>query len=323
MPTLKRNAFTLIELLVVIAIIAILAAILFPVFAQAKEAAKKTTCVSNMNQLGKATIMYQNDNDDSYFHHRDNCDGGDGSGKANVVCPQYISTGTTLKQEAWVLSQDGKGGGNVDAAKRYYWAYMLQPYTKSYDVFKCPSNDNAFTPSSGPRGVACSAGGCAGYGYGAQNSYGHNDMWLSPAGSFAVGGQPLTVSQGQVPRPANTIMITDATFYGVVPDIYNDSGKFNKSACVDANCAAEKKFADDQGSQYKSYWMNIGASKWSYNAGATKPAEALSKGPNKHSGKVSVQFVDGHTKSIDYTKVISDICLWTTDQEGAHPACGS
>ena len=59
-----NNAFTLIELLVVIAIIAILAAILFPVFAQAKEAAKKTACLSNTKQIATATFMYPGANDD-------------------------------------------------------------------------------------------------------------------------------------------------------------------------------------------------------------------------------------------------------------------
>ena len=60
----QSKAFTLIELLVVIAIIAILAAILFPVFAQAKEAAKKASCLSNMKQQGTATILYSGDYDD-------------------------------------------------------------------------------------------------------------------------------------------------------------------------------------------------------------------------------------------------------------------
>lgn len=64
-PVSKR-AFTLIELLVVIAIIAILAAILFPVFAQAKEAAKKTGCASNLKQMGVAFALYQADFDDAY-----------------------------------------------------------------------------------------------------------------------------------------------------------------------------------------------------------------------------------------------------------------
>lgn len=62
----RSNAFTLIELLVVIAIIAILAAILFPVFAQAKAAAKQASCLSNVKQESLAIVQYQNDNDDYY-----------------------------------------------------------------------------------------------------------------------------------------------------------------------------------------------------------------------------------------------------------------
>src|SRR5438552_168998 len=61
-----RRGFTLIELLVVIAIIAILAAILFPVFARAREAARKISCLSNVKQLGTASVMYHTDYDGAY-----------------------------------------------------------------------------------------------------------------------------------------------------------------------------------------------------------------------------------------------------------------
>src|SRR5436305_12216001 len=65
-PHAKRRAFTLIELLVVIAIIAILAAILFPVFAQARERARMTGCLSNMKQIGTGLMMYVQDYDETY-----------------------------------------------------------------------------------------------------------------------------------------------------------------------------------------------------------------------------------------------------------------
>ncbi|MHC5879657.1 type II secretion system protein, partial [Streptococcus pyogenes] len=60
---MKRKAFTLIELLVVVAIISLLAAILFPVFARARENARKTSCMSNLKQMALATQMYVQDHD--------------------------------------------------------------------------------------------------------------------------------------------------------------------------------------------------------------------------------------------------------------------
>ena len=64
---MKRKGFTLIELLVVIAIIAILAAILFPVFAQAREKARQTACLSNLKQLATGGMLYSQDYDEKFF----------------------------------------------------------------------------------------------------------------------------------------------------------------------------------------------------------------------------------------------------------------
>jgi type II secretion system protein G len=103
-----KRGFTLIELLVVIAIIAILAAILFPVFAQARNQAKKTQAQSNFNQLGKAIEMYKGDNGQKYP-------------QANYL-PCTAVNCNHLKNKAW--------GQNV------------QPYTKNWDVFSDPGDKN-------------------------------------------------------------------------------------------------------------------------------------------------------------------------------------
>src|ERR1044071_4515125 len=117
----KRFGFTLIELLVVIAIIAILAAILFPVFAQAREKARGTSCLSNTKQIGLATMMYAQDYDETYFNQ--NWPGG---------CDQ-AETGYWTWQP-----------GNTPQ----HYAYMLYPYVKNGGIFDCPSyNGTTYTAS--------------------------------------------------------------------------------------------------------------------------------------------------------------------------------
>jgi prepilin-type N-terminal cleavage/methylation domain-containing protein/prepilin-type processing-associated H-X9-DG protein len=91
MNTNSRKGFTLIELLVVIAIIAILAAILFPVFAQAREKARAISCLSNMNQLALASMMYVEDFDETYDSGTNGYGGG--SGWAGLLYPYVKSNG--------------------------------------------------------------------------------------------------------------------------------------------------------------------------------------------------------------------------------------
>ena len=120
----KHGAFTLIELLVVIAIIAILAAILFPVFAGAREKARQTSCLSNMRQLGTATRMYFDDFDGGLFHHHEGW---------------VLNDGTQLDTlPATLAGCSGGGTGNSQAEKP--WIIFFQPYLKSREVGFCPSD---------------------------------------------------------------------------------------------------------------------------------------------------------------------------------------
>lgn len=100
----RRNAFTLIELLVVIAIISLLAVILFPVFAQARERARRTSCLSNLKQIGLAYHQYAQDYDEK-------------------LVPGYKGPNSN------------PGLQNTDN----YWYTILQPYAKSTQIFQCPS----------------------------------------------------------------------------------------------------------------------------------------------------------------------------------------
>jgi prepilin-type N-terminal cleavage/methylation domain-containing protein/prepilin-type processing-associated H-X9-DG protein len=304
--TPKRAGFTLIELLVVIAIIAILAAILFPVFAQARAAARKASCLSNMKQLGTATAMYNQDYDEQFYPHRFNCDAG------SPCNPLMSQNGGPFQ------------GITGSAQQKVFWISLLNPYIKNYQVFVCPSNSGGWygVNKDGAQcggGASNSAVGCGGVGYGGQNSYGHNDAWLSPAGAFnGATGQPSSVGLASVPRVSSTILLVDASYYGAVPDITNESGM-----AITANMSGnELAFINSQGGQYKSYWKNIGNSKWSWNNGVnTDPVTAIQGIKGRHNEQINCQFVDGHVKSIPFAKVIGDVCLWTTDQDGAHPNC--
>jgi len=100
------TAFTLIELLVVIAIIAILAAILFPVFAQAREKARQTACLSNLKQMGAALMMYAQDSDEALPF---------------VSFADYTQSATLAES----------------------WTRAMQPYLKNKPILRCPSDDSA------------------------------------------------------------------------------------------------------------------------------------------------------------------------------------
>jgi prepilin-type N-terminal cleavage/methylation domain-containing protein/prepilin-type processing-associated H-X9-DG protein len=169
---MRRRGFTLIELLVVIAIIAILAAILFPVFAQARAKARQATCLSNLKQIANATAMYVQDYDETF--------------------PVWAWT-----PERAVPRPDG-----TTYLGKVTWPLLYMPYVKNQQVFTCPSDPRV-------RNAVCSANGttCA-WSKPFPMSYGTNlRVHKCVDSSQCATGTPLAMAA--IDAPADTYWIAD------------------------------------------------------------------------------------------------------------------
>lgn len=175
----SRQGFTLIELLVVIAIIAILAAILFPVFAKAREKARQTSCLSNIKQIALATLQYAQDYDE-------------------VLPPCW----------AWTPTDFVSNGGNWFAGFAF-WNHFIYPYVKtghadaagkmtSHGVFECPC------------GLLTKQRHARNYGVN-QTLFGYQN-W--PGSGYAPGFTE-SLSLGDIRSPANCFMVMDAGCYAM------------------------------------------------------------------------------------------------------------
>jgi prepilin-type N-terminal cleavage/methylation domain-containing protein/prepilin-type processing-associated H-X9-DG protein len=224
----KNSAFTLIELLVVIAIIAILAAILFPVFAKARENARRTACLSNCKQIGLAYVQYTQDYDGytptvdkSYI----NCAG-------NPVCVDQTSKKTYVNYEG-----------------------VMYPYIKSWQVFQCPDRSDTFkNPASYDSDNDSATGNdpydCADNLNPTQTclAYGYNDGIETDQGYGLVGTQ-TTDPAGKTLRPGiNTAII------------------YSEAECVafgDADTKKDSSIASDAMLKWADGPLSSGNTKWS------------------------------------------------------------
>jgi prepilin-type N-terminal cleavage/methylation domain-containing protein len=180
--THRKQAFTLIELLVVIAIIAILAAILFPVFARARENARRTSCLSNLKQIGLGIMQYTQDYDERYPLTL----WGGPSRTSTPGTTHTFQTNTSMPgARFWV--NDGYGAG-TNRSQGYFvsWMDLIHPYVKSTQLFVCPSfGKSSVTDPRAP-------------------SYGYN-LLINRFRDTS----PVPLSQADIKRSAEVIMVLD------------------------------------------------------------------------------------------------------------------
>lgn len=203
-----RRGFTLIELLVVIAIIAILAAVLFPVFAQAKEAAKKTSCLSNLRQLGIATKLYLGDNEDVYPYQPRFPQNADGTYPYGLTSGGRAPAGEGDK---------GQPDGWSDTPATNRWdagplVHLLQGYVANLDLGYCPTSERKYPDVSPNTNYE-------------QNAYIFADMKREQTGG-GTPGRPVT--ELEIAAPSETFILQDRK--GTKPTLHQ---KGVNNSCAD------------------------------------------------------------------------------------------
>ncbi len=230
-------AFTLIELLVVIAIIAILAAILFPVFAQAREKARQTACLSNVKQMALAVAMY-------------------GQDYQSFPMYAYASGGQQLR-----------------------WWNQIEPYTKSRELFLCPTVPQLR--------------------YGRNMAYGYNYQYL---GNSRGDCWNVPVTESQIESPAEMLAIADSQGSGTRPCKNDDPADPDYT---NLTCLGNHGYAIDPPVLPP---CRSGSGPNRYSTGGVPGVRVPPA--DRHAGGANVAFVDGHAKWMRATELNADNRWW-------------
>ncbi len=179
-----KKGFTLIELLVVIAIIAILAAILFPVCAQAREKARAAPCLSNCKQLGTALMLYVDDYDETVPPMENTAIG--------ITAMQADSTWKTYPSANFHFTDWAVGGGDC-----WSWSDAIFPYVKNIQMYVCPSGGkNKY-----------------GYGYNSMLVGGYTHFDANPSSAFSNQTGPACVCLAQLSNSSEIVAFCDTIQY--------------------------------------------------------------------------------------------------------------
>jgi prepilin-type processing-associated H-X9-DG protein len=200
-------------------------------------------------------------------------------------------------------------------------------------MFACPDTKGAFWPGGGtpltltgtPGGYVNKNGAQFGTNYGGQNSYAHNDSWLSPAANTSGGASyPAPPTDTSIPREASTVLAVDGSYYGGGFDANNLSGLTNFAHCsTGVDCSLELAQENASAPQNQYYWANLGGGNWTLSEDTAAPSGAKYNPliATRHNGRLNAQFADGHAHNLSYNVLVGDVCYWTTDVEGGHPNC--
>lgn len=263
-----KKAFTLIELLVVIAIIAILAAILFPVFAQARVAAKKTVAISNQKQISLGMLLYTGDFDDQY-PRRSGCEFGSSINPA-------LNTGTTLRCSS--------ATGFAHSMTWQTWQKYINPYIKSVDIFFHPLRQRDQTEWTRNGQI--------------RNGFILN-LGLTGAATTSFITTPWTGgTQAGIPNPASAVLLLEHPLHYAAPQVVNSSvtsgtGPAGETLQTGYTLAVREYWA--------SQFMRVGTNPCQ--ALTPNVRDAIGSGP---AGGVVMGMADGSARFVSVEKFLAD-----------------